>query len=431
MVRAAPAPIWDVVEEHLAEAGFLWRQWEAALASPRYTIAEVAEGPEERVLAHLDGVAVAGAAADEALLAPALAGEDTGLAAAAAAVLAAAGRLDPIRAAVSPDAPAVARAIARALGLCLAPDGAAALGAWLRGGDPALQAVALEALAFRRAAPTEDVRALLASPDAAVQAAALAAAPALGDAARPAIEAGLSSPVPAVRDAAIEAGLRLGLRAAWTTCQRAADAGAATPLVLEVLAASGDPADVERIAAAAKDAALRRAALFAAGLSGTLRGAELCAQHLEDPAALRTAAEGLWAVTGLAVAGPYEAAEPDPTEILDEVDLDAPSLPPEDSALPYPDAEPLALASRDRRSTLPAAPRLLLGRPWSPAEALARVWDGPTRRRHALARELAVRSRGAWRIEARGWARHQLADRARALPASADLGLPFARLLRG
>ena len=200
------------------------------------------------------------------------------------------------------------------------------------------------------------------------------------------------------------------------------------------MSASGEPADVERIATAAKIPALRRAALFAAGLSGSLRGAEVCAEYLHDPAVMRTAAEGLWAVTGLAVAGPYEAAEPDPTESLASLeaeDLDAPALPPEDSALPFPDAELLALAFRDLRGGLTPGKRYLLGRPWTADDALAAVWSGPTRRRHALARELAIRTRAGWRVETRGWARHQVGERARPLPASADLALPFSRLLRG
>jgi uncharacterized protein (TIGR02270 family) len=428
----APPPIWNVVEEHLAEAGFLWAQREGALVSPRHTIAEVAAGPEERLAAHLEGVAIAGAAADEALLAPALAGGDAGLAAAAAAVLAAAGRLDPVRAAL-PAAPDGGRALAGALGLALAPAGVAAVSAWLSDPAPAVQAVAVRALGARRAAPAAEVRALLASGDASVRAAALGAAHVLGDAARPAIDAGLADADPAVRDAAIEAGLRLGLRAAWATCQRAADAGAATPLVLEVLAASGDAADVERIAAAAEQPALRRAALFAAGLSGTLRGADVCAAWLGDPASLRTAAEGLGAVAGLAVAGPFEAAEPDPADALPDLeaeDLDAPALPAEDSALPYPDVERLAAAWRERRGALAAGGRWLLGRPWTAPDALAAVRSGPARRRHALARELAIRTRGGWQLDTRAWARDQLRAQAAPLPAGGDPGLPFAKLLR-
>jgi uncharacterized protein (TIGR02270 family) len=431
MARPAPAPIWDVVEEHLDEAAFLWTQWEAALASPRYTVAEVAAGPEERLTAHLEGVAVAGAAADEPLLVPALAGEDAGRTAAAAAVLAAAGRLEPVRAALRADAPEPHGAVARALGLRLAPEGAAVLTGWLRDGAPEAQAVALAALAFRGAAPAAEVRALLTSSHAAVRAAALTAAPALGEPARPAIEAALSAVEPAVRDAAVEAGLRLGLRAAWAACQRAADAGAATPLVLEVLAASGDPADVERLAAAASLPALRPAALFAAGLSGTLRGAEVCAEYLGDPDSVRTAAEGLWAVTGLAVAGPYAAAEPDPTEAPPPAAGAGPAVPAEDSSLPYPDAELLALAFRDRRGGLAPGQRFLFGRPWTPEDAFAALVGGPTRRRHALARELAIRSRGSWRLETRAWARDQLRAQARPVPPGADLALPFSRLLRG
>jgi uncharacterized protein (TIGR02270 family) len=261
--------------------------------------------------------------------------------------------------------------------------------------------------------------------------AALAAAHLAGEAARPAVEGALSAPDVALRDAAIEAGLRLGLRSAWLACQQAADATAATPLVLEVLAASGEPADVERIAEATKVPALRRAALFAAGLSGTRRGAELCAERLTDETVVRTAAEGIWAVTGLAVEGPYAAPEPDPSMGLD--DLDAPALPPEDGALPYPDAELVALSFRDRgRPALAPGQRYLFGKPWTAQAALLALHAGPTRRRHALARELSIRSRGEWRLETRGWAHDQLRGQAgRPLAPGADLALPYSRLLRG
>lgn len=431
MARAAPEPIWDVVEEHLDEAAFLWTQWEAALASPRWTIAEIAAGPEERLRAHLDGVAVAGPAADASLLAPALADPDAGRVAAAAAVLAAGGRLEPLRAAVKPDA---ARAIARALGLALAGDAEKRLVRWLDDPDPGAQAVAIDALAFRGAAPAPDVRALLGAADPALRLAVLRASPILGDGARQAVEAALDDPDPALRDAAVEAGLRLGLRPAWAACQRAADAGRATPLALEVLAASGDPADLERIAAAARAPELRRAALFAAGLSGRARGAALCAEHLGDPSAGRAAGEGLWAVTGLEIAGAYEAPEPEePDEpvALEAEDLDRPALPPEDAALPLPDAGAVLAWWREARARFPDGPRWLEGRPWTAEEALRAFGAGPTRRRHAIGRELAVRSRGSWRIETRGWARDQLrAQAARPLALRAELGAPFSRLLR-
>ncbi len=63
---------FDVLERHLEEAAFLWTQWEAALADAAYTLAEVAEGPEWRLRAHLDALAVAGRGAVAGLLLPAL-----------------------------------------------------------------------------------------------------------------------------------------------------------------------------------------------------------------------------------------------------------------------------------------------------------------------------------------------------------------------
>src|SRR5258705_6910781 len=64
--------LWDISEEHLVDAGFLWTQRERALESPRHTLAEVATGVEERLLAHLDGLIVGGAPVAEKLLVPVL-----------------------------------------------------------------------------------------------------------------------------------------------------------------------------------------------------------------------------------------------------------------------------------------------------------------------------------------------------------------------
>ena len=61
--------LWEVAEEHLDEAGFLWTQWERALVSPDYSASEVADGPEERLAAHLEGLALGGREVAERLLA--------------------------------------------------------------------------------------------------------------------------------------------------------------------------------------------------------------------------------------------------------------------------------------------------------------------------------------------------------------------------
>src|SRR6185369_14237639 len=56
MPAAAKRPRWDILEEHLAEAAFLWEQWELALDAANYSLDEVAAGPEERLRAHLDAL---------------------------------------------------------------------------------------------------------------------------------------------------------------------------------------------------------------------------------------------------------------------------------------------------------------------------------------------------------------------------------------
>lgn len=52
--------LWDVVEEHLDEAEFLYEQWEACSTSAMFTREELTSGPEARLEAHLDGLRVAG-----------------------------------------------------------------------------------------------------------------------------------------------------------------------------------------------------------------------------------------------------------------------------------------------------------------------------------------------------------------------------------
>ncbi len=62
--------LWDVVEEHLDEAEFLYEQWETSSNSAIYTLEELVSGPEERLEAHLDGLRVAGPPVLPRLIAP-------------------------------------------------------------------------------------------------------------------------------------------------------------------------------------------------------------------------------------------------------------------------------------------------------------------------------------------------------------------------
>jgi hypothetical protein len=79
------APIlWSVVEEHLDEAGFLVERWQAARSSPLFTRKSLRTRIEQRLDAHLEGLAQGGVAAAEKLLWPALENEELATAAALA-----------------------------------------------------------------------------------------------------------------------------------------------------------------------------------------------------------------------------------------------------------------------------------------------------------------------------------------------------------
>jgi uncharacterized protein (TIGR02270 family) len=425
-----PPPIRDILEEHLEEAAFLWAQREVALDSPRYTAAEVAAGPEERLFAHLAGLALGGVAVEEELLAPALGDGDTAKVAAAAAALSARGRVDLVRRAVKPDAPEIAAAIVRALALTLPACAERLLLPWLDEEAPPAVAVALSTLAARGAAPERSIRRALASSDVGLVAAGLRAAPALGEGARAEIEAAWGSLLPELHDAAVEAGLALGLRGAWHAARRGADEGKATPLDLLVLSMSGDPGDLDRIGVAAAAPERLGSALFAAGFSGQPRAAELCVARLADPGVAGLAGEAFRAVTGLVIDGRYAAPEPDEPEPLDDLADAGPAAGPE-AELPVPDAMEVAGWWRDQRSRFVEGQRYVEGRPFSPDELLRAFVDGTTRRRGPIARELAIRSRGQYRIDTGASAGEQL-RRARGLQlvARADFAQPFERLLR-
>lgn len=74
----------DVAAEHLDEAGLCRTRWDVALCAPNYTAAEVQEGPEERLRAHLDALVLGGRPVAEQVLVPALDHEDPPTAFAAA-----------------------------------------------------------------------------------------------------------------------------------------------------------------------------------------------------------------------------------------------------------------------------------------------------------------------------------------------------------
>src|SRR5690349_2111651 len=107
---------WDIVDQHLDEAAFLFEQWRDAFDSPRYRHEGFAIGLERRLLTHVDALAVGEAPVADQRLWPTLAEDCDDSSRATVATLALS---------ISREQGALDRVIGHLLGL---PEGAAADG---------------------------------------------------------------------------------------------------------------------------------------------------------------------------------------------------------------------------------------------------------------------------------------------------------------
>jgi uncharacterized protein (TIGR02270 family) len=434
MTTGAPI-MWEVVKAHLDVAQLAWFQWSRAVVAPNYTLAEVAHGPEERLLAQLMGLAAAGEDCVERLLVPALEYDTDFIAAASLALLAAPGGVKVLLPALRAASVEERAVMARALGLARGRGLEDQLESLLGNDDPAVRAAALDALAIRGRTPVE-LRGLLANRAPEVQAAALRAARHAGLAHRGAIEAALQSPALEVRDAALEVGLSLGFRAAWLAARKLAESRQpGCEVALSLLALSGEPGDLQRIEAALAVRALRGAAIWALGFSGWPRAVELCLPCLADRRHARVAGEVISAITGLVIERQFvREEEPPPEEPIpfEEEDLDADLVPRAEAALPLPQLKEVEYWwQRERRRFQPTV-RYLGGEPVGPKVLMGALANGPMRRKPLIALEMAARSHGAFWLETRTWAREQLAAISeRRLEAPSGFNAGFERLLRG
>jgi uncharacterized protein (TIGR02270 family) len=387
----------DIAEEHLDEAGFLHGQWELALRSPMYVLSEIAEGPEGRLLAHLDGLVVVGSAIADDLLVPALVGDEPGLVFAAAFALLETARpadlavvLGALEKAESPESRA---AIRRAL--AVAPR--AGLPGHLKGlaakAGP-IQADLLEVLAALRVDPAIPLEPVWNTRVAQNELAALRLARVFPARLNPmGVQRALGSTVPEVRAAALEAGLVQGERATLNACE--ATLGAAGPGFARaalLLGLSGDERSVAPLVAALRDARLAAEAAFALGFSGRVSAGDALVRVLDEEAIAPIAAEALGAIAGMVVA--KQLAKPperfDPGVVEADVVESAGAV----SDLPKPDAEMVTEWWWRAKPKLDASQRLLRGQRWTPEGLLHELEEGPARRREGLALELAIRSKG-------------------------------------
>ena len=67
-----PALLWDVQAEHLGEAEYFFETWSAYVDSSAFSLADLAFGPEARLMAHVMGLVVAGQPVLDRMLRPVL-----------------------------------------------------------------------------------------------------------------------------------------------------------------------------------------------------------------------------------------------------------------------------------------------------------------------------------------------------------------------
>ncbi|TQF09598.1 TIGR02270 family protein [Myxococcus llanfairpwllgwyngyllgogerychwyrndrobwllllantysiliogogogochensis] len=431
---------WDIYEEHLGEAAFRWSQWEKALDSPDYSLAELAE-LEESGAAHLDALVLGGEPVAHRLLIPALADEPEHILAGALALLRAESPPGPSAvltalAAAEPDALApFQRALELAPTPCIPPEFASLL----KKADaaPELWASVVDVLGTHGRATAALCAPLLSHPEPLVVAAALRTLSRARLPVEPAVlQRALGSDAPVLRDVALTVGLMNGHMGAWAACQSAVDSpapGNRHPLLL--LGLSGDERAVTRLVGLLSHEKLRPDVLWALGFSGRIQAADACVELMRHKPVAALAAEAFSAITGLTIEGGFAAAKEDAAdEALTplEEDLERDLSPKPEDDLPQPMAEQVAAWWKETRPRMDPKQRHLSGQPFTPQGLVEALLNAPLRRRHALALELALRSRGLHQVPTRAPVEQQVLawKSVRAAPAS-SFNRPFAEGLRG
>jgi uncharacterized protein (TIGR02270 family) len=398
-------PIWDLVEESLDEAEFLWGRWESELVSLTRNLDDVFNWTEDRLHGALDGVRVGGDAALDKFLLPALAGENLKRATVAAHLMAAG--LGP-------------RAVG-ALGDALCAADGAKLDALLRGietaaidgtfvpvanklaqGDAVRAAALCRLKAFRRAPVGAELASPLAAESAALRTRALRAARHAGDEATRIIEQAYGHTDAGVSSAAIETGLRRQLPGAWSAARdRASTATPDNAVLLRWTAALGTAEEFRVVAGAVAKEPLRKAALYALGHVGTPEAVEICLAHLEDPKAARAAGEAYCAITGAELErDKLDTREPEgDIPAFENDDLDANLVPAPEELWPLPNAEAVRKHWGGIKARLEPGARYLLGQPRNTQSLIAAIESAPMLRRSDWVFELSVRSQGKYDIE--------------------------------
>lgn len=409
--------LWDIIEEHLDEAAFLWSQWERALVSPAYTLREVMQGVEERLRANLDGLVQGGPQVADQLLLPALDEEDPHRVCAATLGLLSDGtpnHVDEIIKRMVAGQAAQRTRLARVLTLCRSEALTARLLGLLRADVPAPVLVeVLDILGTWQVDAGASLEPLLRSEQPELRASALwAAARMQRKLERNILRRALEVPEPGVQQVALKAGLLHGHREAWEACEKLVMAPTPPDRELLLLASVGThPKQLPKLLDMLGTPTRRANAIWALGFSGQLSAAEACVDCMHDEQVARLAGEAFCAITGLVLEGDFvgdapeeEQDEPIP---LDEEDLDASLLPKPEEALALPEPDRVKDWWKQARARFTPGIRYLSGRPLDARTLQEMLVQAPMRRRPGLALELAIRSHGEYLLQTQGFTREQ------------------------
>ena len=419
MAPARRPVLWDIYEEHLNEAAWLWGNWQESLDSAVYALGDVVVGPEERLLAHLDGLVLGGQPVARKLLLPALVGDDLGGVAAAAWALVQAEDADHqdavIEAMASAEPPAQA-AIGRALYLAPQAD-ISRLVPHFHTGSPPLRAMVLDIFGPREPDwVREHIDPAMRSGQAPLVAAGLRAIRNLREGALlDWVDATSQSDDMEVRLESMRTGLSFGVKTAWNECRIfAGGIGQISRLALGLLATSPDPSDRAFVRSKAQGEDPGSHALWALGFAGDSDSADLLVQAMANEEKAKIAGEAFSAITGLPIVGemakPGQTQGPDVEEVTDE---DPPPTVRSEDALPEPQVLKIKKWwEKERRRFVPGT-RYCGGQARSPATLRNAFIAGASWRREVALIELVASVANLPRVnppkvDLNAWAREQL-----------------------
>jgi uncharacterized protein (TIGR02270 family) len=396
-----------IVEQHAANAAFLWHLRDQATGRPHYKLANL-ERLDLRVEAHVDGLRIAGDAGWE-ICAAALADGEAGELFAAALLAVERHDLEGIARVLDASGgdPALSRGIVSALGWAPVEDVQSILPGLLDPGcPPALHCLGIAACAVNRLDPAQALDRAVRSEDSRLRNRAIEAAG----------ELGRTDLLPVVKRHLDAEDDETRFRAGWSaTLLGSAQAAAA---LWEIVEAAGPRAEaalamaVRRTDVSTSGARLEalagrleglRAAVIGAGALGDPAHVAWIVRAMANPELGRIAGEAYAMITGVDLEDarlegrPPEGFAPGPSD--DPVTEDVAMDPDED--LPWPDVDAVRAHWQESQAALTPGKRYFLGKPISPEWLRQVLRSGGQRRRAAAAIELALLTPGRPLFEVR------------------------------